>query len=300
MKIGIIGGGAIGLLFAAYLCEVSDVTVFTKTPQQAEKLNENGLVLVKNHQSSTFHVSAKQISEWNPYEDLTIIAVKQYQLDGVLNLMVNASDRNSLIFLQNGMAHVKFMENLPAKNLFVGSVEHGAVRENAYTVRHNGAGVTNVAVYKGDATQLSQLAALLHDSFPFVLKEDYVEMLVNKLVVNAVVNPLTAILGIENGKLLANHFYEHTLKMLFREIAHILELKNAEEYFNRVVLVCRQTAENRSSMLKDLEAGRKTEVEAIVGYLLDEAIKQGKDAPLTTMLYDMVRGKEIGGKGVNN
>lgn len=296
MNIGIIGGGAIGLLFASYLSKKAEVTVYTKTQQQAEELTKNGILLIKNDQSAIYRVNARQISEWDSHEDLTIVAVKQYQLASVLKVFHEASELNSLMFLQNGMGHLKSLTNLHAKNLFVGSVEHGAGKVNNYTVRHNGEGVTNVAVFKGDSEVLTYLSAIMSGAFPFVFKKDYYEMLVNKLVINAVVNPLTAILKTENGQLVGNPFYYDIVQTLFSEIVMILNLSDDEAYFQRVIEICRQTAANRSSMLKDIETGQETEVEAIIGFLLDEAAKQGKKAPLATMCYQLIKGMELENK----
>ena len=60
--------------------------------------------------------------------------------------------------------------------------------------------------------------------------------------------------------------------------------------------VCRITAGNRSSMLKDLENGRQTEIDAILGYVLHEAQQTKQDCPMTRFLYMMIKGKE-GQKG---
>lgn len=292
MKVGIVGGGSIGLLFAAYMSKVSEVTIYTRTSRQANELNENGVVLINRNGAVTFQPKAAQIADWERKEDIMLLAVKQYQLEGALEMMGIIPESCSLFFLQNGMGHLKLLANLPVKNIFVGSVEHGAVKENGYTVRQNGKGITNAAVYRGDQSLLSRFAGRMPEDFAFVVKPDYYAMLLDKLIVNSVINPLTALLRVENGKLSTNHFFHKAARNLFNEISDILDLPDPEEHFEKIMLVSRHTADNRSSMLKDLEAGRKTEVEAISGFLLDEAKKRRKEAPLTTMLYEFIRGKE--------
>ena len=297
MRIGIIGAGSIGLLFAAYLSKTCHVTVYTRTIDQAKAINKNGIVLVKNSQEIKKDVKARGIDIWNGQEDLTVVAVKQYQLEGIIEKFSQVTKMPlNILFLQNGMGHLKLLSRLEGHNLFVGSVEHGAYKENAYKVRQNGEGVSNLALFCGDSANLTSFISLVPIDFPVCFHENYYEMLVNKLIVNAIINPLTAILQVENGWLLKNDYYYNVLKDLFTEITFILNLAEPNVYFNRVIEVCENTALNRSSMLKDIESGRKTEVDAILGFLLEKAQQQAKPAPLINSFYHLVKGKEMNGQ----
>ena len=80
MKIGIIGAGSIGLLFAAYLSKAFSITLYTRTSVQAEEINQNGIYLQEGTEIQKISVRALPISKWAGEEELTIIAVKQYQL----------------------------------------------------------------------------------------------------------------------------------------------------------------------------------------------------------------------------
>ncbi|MFF2445952.1 2-dehydropantoate 2-reductase [Neobacillus sp. NPDC058068] len=293
MKIGIIGAGSIGLLFAAYISRVFEVTIYTRTVEQAAEINKCGIILQKGSEQTISIVSALPITEWKGTEVLTIIAVKQYQLQSIIEKINHLSIMpENLLFLQNGMGHLKLLTNIQGKNIFVGSVEHGALKDNSYRVNHNGEGKTNVAVFNGDGLLLQQFSTRLSEEFPIAFQEDYYEMLENKLIVNAVINPLTAILEVENGELVNNPFYFNVLKNLFKEISFILNLEKQEEHLQQIITICKNTAENRSSMLKDIEANRLTEIDAILGFLLEEAARQEKRAPQLETLYYLIKGKE--------
>lgn len=299
MKVGIIGAGSIGLLFAAYLSKCFDVELYTRTPEQAFEINKFGICVKKGSERTISVVKAYPISEWRGLEDFTIITVKQYQLKEII--MHNnqlASMPKNLLFLQNGMGHLKLLENIRAHNTFVGSIEHGALRESPYTVSHNGEGITNVAVFNGNSQPLFQFIASAPQNFPIIMKVNYYEMLVNKLIVNAVINPLTAILRVTNGELVQNQYYFQTLKNVFSEVTSILKIENKELYYEQILNICRSTAENRSSMLKDIEAGRHTEIDAILGYILEEANRQKICAPQIENLFFLIKGKELEQGGV--
>lgn len=294
MRVGIIGAGSIGLLFAAYISRVFEVTIYCRSTEQTSEINKNGIVLNKKGEQTISFVQALPITEWKGVEDITIIAVKQYHLYPIIEKINQLPViPNNLLFLQNGMGHLKQLETIPFTNIYVGSVEHGALKENSYTVSHNGEGITNVAVFKGDTTLLSEFVFSAPIEFPLVLKEDYFQMLQNKLIVNAVINPLTAILQVKNGELINNQYYFHVLKNLFSEISTILNLKNAEVHQLQIIDICKNTSENRSSMLRDIEANKMTEVDAILGYILEEAQFKEMTAPQVENLYYLIKGKEV-------
>lgn len=292
MKVGIIGGGAIGLLAAAYLSESFEITLYARTEAQASDISCHGILLQKGLGERKYFISASPVMDWNGEEQLTIITVKQYQLASIIERIHNFSEgQKGFLFLQNGMGHLQQLETIKGHNLFVGTVEHGAVRVDAHTVRHNGVGIINTAVFSGENQTLIQFVKNAPQGFPIKMQPDYYPMLLKKLIVNAVINPLTAVLGVKNGALFSNSFYLHAVEKLFEEISNILMLKQPESYFQLVRQVCRNTAENRSSMLKDVEAGRETEVDAILGFLLDEANRQKKKAPIIEYLYLLVKGR---------
>ncbi len=294
MKLGIIGGGSIGLLYAAYLSERYEVTLFTRSTEQAEEINNTGISVKKSDRMYTFSVTAAPVDLWNATEDLTIVTVKQYQLEPIINQLSEVDGRKlNLLFLQNGMGHLKFLSQINKNNIFVGSVELGALKENAHTVRHNGEGVTNLAVFSGSDESLTRFASSLPASMPVKLNDNYYDMLLQKLIINAVINPLTAVLGVPNGMLIKNKFFKRCAEELFSEISMVLNLHEPDVYFQKVAAVCLKTETNRSSMLKDIESGRNTEVDAIVGFLLEEAKKQGIKAPLLKNYYHLVKGKEL-------
>lgn len=294
MKIGIIGGGSIGLLFAYFLQKKHEVTVYTRTEEQKTNLLLNGLLLSEGDQVYQSGLRVKTIKEWTCEDGLTIITVKQYQLHEVIQIISNQSKSafSSFLFLQNGMGHVKWLEELEAENIYVGSVEHGAYRVSGNHVAFTGHGVTKVAVYRGDDVLIREIIRQEIDRFPFVYEDSYYEMLVSKLIVNAVINPLTALLKVKNGELINNPHFNLVFCQLFDEVVDVLKIENRAVYFDLLVNICRNTAENRSSMLKDMEENRQTEIDAILGYLIEKSLNDRKKPSLITALYHFVKGSE--------
>ncbi|WP_042349039.1 2-dehydropantoate 2-reductase [Bacillus massiliigorillae] len=290
MRIGIIGGGSIGLLLSAYFAQKHTVTVYTRSEQQAEEINSNGLCLEKDSKQSTLLIEATPLNEGAiRNHDLIIIAVKQYHLPAVIPYLTNLHSK--LLFVQNGMGHLKYLEALAATNeVYVGVVEHGALKKNASAVLHSGEGIVKIASYSGELDNIHWLKEL--PNFPFQFEVDYTEMLTRKLIVNAMINPLTAIFEVTNGTLLTNPYYNTIFINYFKEIASLLAFKNPDKVLQHVLAVCEKTAKNRSSMLRDIEEKRPTEIDSILGYILELAEEKQAHAPITHNLYCMIKGKE--------
>ncbi|PLR77495.1 2-dehydropantoate 2-reductase [Bacillus sp. V3-13] len=299
MKIGIIGGGSIGLLFGYYLQSYHHVTIFTHSIEQAEAIGATKLTCVKNGQPDSVPVGAHPFVSWSGADELTIIAVKAYQLPAVLEqikLKSKSPGTGTFLFLQNGMGHLRWLDQLPAKDIYAGSVEHGAHRTGAASVTHNGTGVTKVAVFRGSDSLLKKLIAPFSSEFPFVLEDNVEEMLLSKLVVNAVINPLTAVLNVRNGELIENPYYHQLLQNMFIEINDVLGLHDADSHYQNVLGICKKTASNYSSMLSDIKNGRMTEIDSILGYVVAEAERKQKEAPLVHAFFQCIKGREYGGE----
>lgn len=293
MKIGVIGGGSIGLYYAANLSKWFPVTLYTRTSRQSKAIQENGITLRENGREKRAIVRVKQLTEADSIdEDLLLVAVKQYHLQGMVPFFQQLSPDVSLLFLQNGMGHLFLLEQLPQKNVFLGTVEHGVLKEKDTIVQVRGRGITNVSVYRGSRQFLEHFVSQTNGSFPFQFHQNYQNMMMAKLLANAMINPLTAVLKVPNGELIKNPYYHQLLTAMFTELVSVFPKYESDATFNKVLEIIQKTAENRSSMLTDLENGRKTEIDAILGYVLKIAKQEQISTPMIQTVYWMIKGLE--------
>ncbi|MDM5297816.1 2-dehydropantoate 2-reductase [Bacillus pumilus] len=281
MKIGIIGGGAIGLLCASYLSEHHDVTVITRRREQAEEIRAFGVERTRHAEIFRADVDA-QTGLMGTF-DLLIVAVKYHQLQDVLKEL-STLPRQRILFLQNGMAHLLDLKNWnTAHQLYIGVVEHGAMKGSDHAVVHTGVGFIKWgAFYHQVKADLSTDLKDVSHYFKMVYTADWKKVLEEKLLVNVCINPLTALLHVKNGELISNTSYEYMMRFAFEEAVTILGMPDKERLWTHVVSICHQTAANQSSMLQDIVKGRQTERNAIIGYLLKKAQTQEIDAPHLT------------------
>ena len=292
VTIQIIGGGAVGLLLASFFAEKKfAVEVVSKREKQCEALHTYGLVRNSfTGNTETFVVGATTQLATRP--DFVIVATKYEALVQIYPLLEKLPTTVPLLFIQNGLAHYEEALRLPQQHIAFGSAQFGAQRENDYTVVHRGVGVLKVAVARGDVEKFSSVEKLQSELLPIQCEVDAEKMLFEKALLNCFINPLTAILKIKNGELLTNKHAYTLLEMLYEELVVAFPNMRVQFPFDSVTALCEKTATNTSSMLADRLAGRKTEVETIVGAILQKATRENKQIPTLRMLYEMIKAIE--------
>lgn len=269
MKVGIIGCGAIGLLTASYLSVSHDVTLYARKKQQVAELMQEGFTRVGlDGKRDHFFIKTKLLEDYTD-EQLVIICVKQYNLTAVLAKLKQYSTM-PILFLQNGMGHEQLACDLD-NPVYIGITDHGARKVNNTQVVHTGVGRVMIGCVKGDSASFYQITGELNTlEFPVVPEENWRSIQQWKLIANAVINPLTALYRVENGAVLKNLELKKMAKELCSEAADILGM-DSDKAWAHCAAIIKKTSANRSSMLQDIEAGRKTEIQSILGYLINES-----------------------------
>jgi 2-dehydropantoate 2-reductase len=307
MTIEIIGSGAIGMVFGARLSlHGYKVRMRTRTPEQAELLNVEGIhytnlsqktsvVRVMSIPSST--VSSSDDVEW------ILLTVKQTGMEeGMYSLLKSiATPDTPIICIQNGIGHMEKLRSLFPGNPFLAAVStEGALRTGQNSVMYTGKGglwIEEPAVnWKLNAQRLhtrnAMLSSLQGAHIDAQFSDDIDAIVRRKLLINSVINPLTAIFGVNNGQLPADPIRLQLMKALFEETRYILEAVHGQSLgdnlWEYVLKVCVDTAHNESSMLADVRAQRQTEVKWINGGVIELAKQLNAQAPLNDAMVTLI------------
>lgn len=136
-------------------------------------------------------------------------------------------------------------------------------------------------------------AALRESNFTVRVVEDAQSLVWGKLVINAAINPLTALLQIPNGELLSHPKARRMMGALARETAEVAEAEKVHLPFSDPVSaaeeVARKTAKNLSSMFQDVRRGAPTEIDAICGAIMKRGAKHGIRTPYNKACWTMIR-----------
>ena len=204
-----------------------------------------------------------------------------------------------LVALQNGITHHRLLTDiLPVWAL--GITAQGANLLGPGVVRHGGSGPT----YLGFLADVDELAIhRLQEAIDLMncadiattFSSDILAVAWNKLIVNAGINALTALENCTNGELLSRPAATATLKAAVLEAATVglaCGISIASDPVAMTVAVCRDTAENISSMLQDIRKRRHTEIEAINGAIVRQAAVLGISVPTNQALVTGVKALE--------
>lgn len=285
MDFAVIGAGAVGMLSACLLEEAGyPVQLIVRRPEQAEEINKYGI-----KKDGTVH-KVKASSDWKDIhpDAYILVCVKYGDLQGVLETLKSNCLKNPLVFLPNGMLHIGKLKSLPQQDVAAGICEHGALKLNDLEVKHTGKGVFKFALLRGGKERFLPLTDI--KGFKAEWHEDADGMLFRKVLLNSMINPLTALMEIKNGELLTNPYAYELLRNLYTELYTAFpEIENLLP-FEQVTALCASTASNTSSMLADKMAGRKMELDTIVLYTLN---RSSYDLPLLRTFYNLLKAVEV-------
>lgn len=290
MGIVIAGAGSIGLLLGSYLAESGlMVTMFVRRESQAKLILKNGIRRINEDGSeSIIGVNATTDITNIPPSRLWVIAVKYGGLQGLLSELKGAGVVEPVLFVQNGIGHLVPAGTIGSLDVAFASVEHGAFRMDDRTVKHNGVGMLTIGAGRGNPMAFNVVEEARSKNFPVIRHEDAEHVLMRKVLINCMINPLTAILEVKNGELLTNPSCYELFEDLYRELMEAFPYMQAVLPLKKISAVCKSTAENQSSMLSDRLAGRPMEIATIVTAVTQRAQATGKTVPLLSTYEKML------------
>ncbi|MBO2697464.1 ketopantoate reductase family protein [Shewanella algae] len=301
MQIGILGIGAIGQLLAQQLAAAGLepwLLPRANTPSLAEQGEKQVYTLELGDQSlQTSFLCLAQDSSKLKQLDLLLVTVKAYQVEAALEpLLPKLHPDCRILLLHNGLGpHQSLAAKLNGRQLSLGTTSQGALKLSSNHIRQTGSGLTQIGDLIGAPMPEAMKTALLNAIPGSQWSDTILEALWQKLAVNAVINPLTAIHRVNNGALAAPEF-EGTICAILDELLQVAKQEGISLTFDtlhaRVKEVIRLTAANYSSMYQDLKHGRKTEIDYINGYLQQRAEQYGLTLPINSELVAQIKALE--------
>jgi 2-dehydropantoate 2-reductase len=295
MEILVVGTGALACLFAARLTVAGNrVTMLGSWPQGLAALRLNG-VRLRELDGRLLQLPIEVIQASNPHRNFryALVLIKSWQTARVAKQLASCLSADGVaLTLQNGFGNVETLQAaLGEARVALGVTTLGAKMVEPGYAEHTGQGKVMI----GTHARLQMLAKKITQAgFVVELIDDPQALLWGKLVVNAAINPLTALLRVPNGGLLMITEVRELMAAAAEEAAMVATQRGVRLPYPDPVMavedVARNTAANTSSMLQDVLRGTPTEINAINGAIVQIGEKEGVPTPINRVLWQLVRG----------
>jgi len=297
----VLGAGSLGGLWAARLFRGGEPVrlILRDRTRLAQYRAGGGLHLTEGDTTSLYPLPAETPEAGTPIRRL-ILACKSYDAEeAIARIAARLEPDTEILLLQNGLGSQDAVAaRVPRARCLRASTTEGAFRETDFHVVAAGAGQTWIGDQLGSQTPPTWLATLATLGFPVRWTDDIDARLWRKLAINCAINPLTVLYRCRNGEL-----RQHAAEVadLCSELAALLEAMGlapaAQGLHQEVEAVIAATANNRSSMLQDVERGQRTEVSYLLGHALPIAQRLRLPVPQLAALHQRLQTR-LGERGL--
>jgi len=300
MKIAIIGAGAMGSLFGAYLKLAGhDITLIDRGSWSVKAINQNGLKIEGLRGEYLLEIPATIDSRSIEAPELVIVMVKSFDTGRAMQQHSHLFGPDTpVLTLQNGIGNIEEIEKTVARrNIIAGTTTMSAFVKAPGVVRHTGEGKIHIGTVEGDTSRAETIAAVLNAAgLRAAVQTDIRLAIWTKLIYNSAINAFCALARARNGAIAQVEEARTFVREILEEGrlvagAHGLSL-DLEKLYAKLLEISNSTANNRNSMLADILLGKQTEIDSINGAIARMAAEKGLDAPINRTLTALVKSIE--------
>lgn len=293
--ISLIGAGAVGAVYASkfYTMDKNCISLVAKG-ERYDRLREKGLFVNKRH----YLLNVIRPEENTPPSDLIIVAVKHHHLEEAIRDISNRVGDDTLILsVMNG---IESEEQIGAaygreKVLFAVAVGIDAVRqENCVTFSQQGKLFFGEARNPNLTERVKGVQYLLDQAgISYEIPDDMIRILWWKFMINVGLNQVSAILGAPYSVFQRSQVAKELIKSAMMEVITVakpagvnLSEEDIQDFYSFLPSL---SPDGKTSMLQDIEAKRKTEVEMFAGKVIELGKKYGIPTPVNQTLYKLIK-----------
>ncbi len=309
MRVLVFGLGALGTVYACLLKEAGHFVAGVDREPVVSRVRKEGLTVTGiwgEHHAFLDEVVSDEKELKERSFDLIVLAVKSFDTGTAASKLSSVVGNETYVVLaQNGYGNYQAAKSfLSPDRLVVARVIFGSE-----TVEPGKAKVTVIA----DEVVIGSPDNLIHENvlksladlfsscgIPTRVSGEVMKYVWGKIIYNSALNPLGAILEVPYGKLAENEYTRRLMNEIIEEIFAVLgacgettlwpdAVSYREAFYGQMVP---STAGHHASMLQDIQRGRKTEIDALNGAVVELGKKLGVDTPVNRIIVSLVKAKE--------
>jgi 2-dehydropantoate 2-reductase len=310
-SIYILGAGAMGCLWASHLHRAlrqdarHSVAFLSTKPDTNERVTFSLTSPFLSPSESLFQTDlpVSKPADLNiatsDQPNIILLCTKSYHaLDAALQLKPFLNEHSYLVLFQNGLgSQYAILDALGDIAIYAAVSTEGVNRQASGKLVHAGKGLTRIGPLNDTAREISKfrhcLEMLSHDGIETLAQETIWPALWEKLAINCAINPFTAILDCPNGEIKNSPLFQQNWPALKQELCALLNQAGMstleDELEQSVFQVIEHTRSNISSMLQDIRAHRKTEIDDINGFAADYLSAHNLPSIINSQLSAKVR-----------
>jgi 2-dehydropantoate 2-reductase len=297
--VAVLGCGAIGSLYAAHLARVPGVEVWAVDPwaEHVAAIEANGL-RVTGHGSFVAPVRALESAAGLPSCEYAIVATKAQHTAAAVEAAAPALAGAAVVSVQNGLGNEDVIAGLVPQVIRGSIVTAGHVTEPG-VVRYDAPGDSWFGPFEpspASAEQIATLAALLTrgglntEALPDARGPQW-----TKVIFNAATSPLAALTGLSVGQVCTDPDLRVQVERLIAEALAVCRAAGITLLRDPAEAVAEAIAEafgHLPSMLQDVLAHRRTEVDVLNGGIVAEGVRLDVPTPGHTTMVALMHGLE--------
>ena len=301
VNVTILGAGAMGCLYAAYLARNPDIRLqlLDHDPIKVAEIEKDGLVMQENGRTVTIPVHAAQSGVSGEVTDFLFVFVKAHQTYAAIKSnRFLLGPETTVVSLQNGMGnYLEINKFVPLDRIVVGTSNHNSTLQGHGKFLHAAEGKTIIGAFDPANPRVEQVRCLFAGTgLDIAASPDVRRLIWRKLLINMAINPLTMLMEVRNGFLQADRPSWDCVSNIVREGIAVAaadgEAFDEAEILELIRMICLVTRSGCSSMYQDRLHKRHTEIDFINGTVVKLARKYHISVPYNTLLVNMVHGVE--------
>jgi 2-dehydropantoate 2-reductase len=287
MRIAMIGAGAMGSVFGARFARAgANVVLYDADRTHVEAIEVGGLHVEAPDGSVRLQIPATTNPEKLGTADLAVILVDSNATEDAAEVAKRVlGNKGAALTLQNGIGNVEALsEALGLERVIAGTTYNSGARVKPGHVLHSNIGETTIGEVHGRrSARVDEIARMLRDAgLPVTVSDNVMGHIWMKFVLNAAINPVSAMTGLRPGEIARVAAARELLERVLDEVLMVVAAKGITLPVDDTrghVLDHAWERYNRPSMLQHIEEGRRTEIDALNGALVREAKVVGVAVP---------------------
>lgn len=305
-RIAVLGAGAVGCYFGGMLARAGMPVTLIGRPVHVDAIARDGLMIEFADRREVVRVHASSVVAAAENAQVVLVCVKSQDTEAAARaLEAHVRRDTAIVSLQNGVDNAGKLGSVLANPIFAAVVYVGTFMNGPGVVRHAGRGDLVLGAARGvshradDAAQLLAIAAMFERAgIPCPVTQDIDAALWTKLTINCAFNAVSALGHARYGRMAGEPAVREVMETAVRESVAVARADgitlDEASLIATIWNVAGAMAGQHSSTAQDVLRGKRTEIDALNGYVARRGEALGVDVPVNRTLHALVKLREAG------